>query len=466
MDGPSFAALCAVALPAAGAISSALLLGKRRRLGGRALTGVLLLAFLVQGIFQAALFLGPPARVPQGEQTFLAAPAIPDEGLYRVKTSHKFCDVNLLGALGYPTLNHYTSFTGDAFLHTVKQLGYSSYWMETSSSGGTALTDILLSNKYVLSSDLRWTPTGSGDLGYLVQTGSLPATLDQRDRFALQDAVYRSLTGEGTGAFRRCQPSRLHGLTWEKTDGVLTLTPVSDSARLTYHIQVGEGETLYFDAFRDNTVRLKEDINDAFQVTVNGRVIADSYPTQSQNGILQLGDFSHQTVTVEVEVRKPVRLSSFGVCGLPQARLHRFRAAFDDTSLGFSQGRITGTVQAGERQSLFLSLPGDPGLRVTVDGEEVPARTVLGCFLEIPLALGQHQVEVTLVPQGLRLGLALTAAGAALCLGWRFFSPTRAGESLQRRWCRAAPILLLAAFTAELILLYLFPMGAWLLLHL
>lgn len=466
MDGPSFAALCAVALPAAGAVGSALLLRKHRRLGGRALTGALLLACLVQGIFQAALFLGPPARVPQGEQTLLAAPAIPDEGLYRVKTSHKFCDVNLLGALGYPTLDHYTSFTGDSYLHTVKQLGYSSYWMETSSSGGTALTDILLSNKYVLSSDLRWTPTGSGNLGYLVQTGSLPETLDQRGRFALQDAVYRSLTGEGTDAFRRCRPSRLQDLTWEETDGVVTLTPQGEAAYLRYEITVGERETLYFDAFRDNTVRLKEDINDAFQVTVNGRVVADSYPTQSQNGILKLGNFSHQTVTVEVEVRKPVRLSSFGVCGLPQARLHRFRAALEDTSLGFSQGRITGAVQAGEEQSLFLSLPGDPGLRVTVDGEEVPTRTVLGCFLEIPLALGQHQVEVTLVPQGLRLGLALTAAGAALCLGWRFFSPTRTGESLQRRWCRAAPFLLLAAFTAELILLYLFPMGAWLLLHL
>ena len=85
MDGPSFAALCAVALPAAGAVGSALLLRKHRRLGGRALTGALLLACLVQGIFQAALFLGPPARVPQGEQALLAAPAISDEGLYRSK---------------------------------------------------------------------------------------------------------------------------------------------------------------------------------------------------------------------------------------------------------------------------------------------------------------------------------------------------------------------------------------------
>ena len=166
-----------------------------------------------------------------------------------------------------------------------------------------------------------------------------------------------------------------------------------------------------------------------------------------------------------MEVRKPVRLYSFGVCGLPQERLHRFRAALEDTSLGFSQGRITGTVQAGEGQSLFLSLPSDPGLRVTVDGEEVPARTVLGCFLEVPLTPGQHQVEASLVPQGLGLGLALTAAGAALCLGCRFFSHTKAGEAIRRRWYQAAPILLLAAFTAELFLLYLFPVGAWLLLH-
>lgn len=65
-----------------------------------------------------------------------------------------------------------------------------------------------------------------------MQTGSLPESLEQRGRFALQDAVYRSLTGEGTGAFRRCRPSQLHGLTWEETDGVVTLTPVSDSAAL------------------------------------------------------------------------------------------------------------------------------------------------------------------------------------------------------------------------------------------
>ena len=42
------------------------------------------------------------------------------------------------------------------FMFTMKKLGYSSYWMEVNSNGGTALTDSLLGNRYhiVLNTDV------------------------------------------------------------------------------------------------------------------------------------------------------------------------------------------------------------------------------------------------------------------------------------------------------------------------
>ena len=81
---------------------------------------------------------------------------IDDNELYRVKMDKKYFDVNMVGALGYNSLSHYTSFTNESYMFTMKKLGYSSYWMEVNSNGGTALTDSLLGNRYhiVLNTDV------------------------------------------------------------------------------------------------------------------------------------------------------------------------------------------------------------------------------------------------------------------------------------------------------------------------
>ena len=75
---------------------------------------------------------------------------IEDTGFYRVKTEKKLFDVNLLGAMGYNSLNHYSSLTSQDYLKLMKKLGYSSYWMEVSSNGGTLFSDMLLSHQYTV----------------------------------------------------------------------------------------------------------------------------------------------------------------------------------------------------------------------------------------------------------------------------------------------------------------------------
>lgn len=72
------------------------------------------------------------------------------EGFYRVKTASKLFEVNLVGSMGYNSLSHYTSLTSRDYMYMMKQLGYSSYWMEVGSYGGTELTDALLSVKYLI----------------------------------------------------------------------------------------------------------------------------------------------------------------------------------------------------------------------------------------------------------------------------------------------------------------------------
>ena len=67
-----------------------------------------------------------------------------------MKNNRKNYDVNLTGAIGYPTLNHYTSLTSENYMHGIRKLGYSAYWMEVSSVGGTLISDALLNQKYTV----------------------------------------------------------------------------------------------------------------------------------------------------------------------------------------------------------------------------------------------------------------------------------------------------------------------------
>lgn len=411
----------------------------------RGLGAVLLTICLLQGGYHGAVLIGAAANVPERGKAVLATEGtLSDAGFYRVKQDFKFCDVNLLGAAGYPTLNHYTSLTDERFLHAVKKLGYSSYWMETSACCGTGISDVLLSNKYVLTGSLEWRETGAGNLGYLLLAGTFPEALGDGNRFELQNDLYRRVTGSPEDAFRRYSPKTGKG-------------------GYRYELTVTQGETLYFDAFRDNTNRLREPINDGFQVTVNGKEVCESYPNESCNGILSLGHFENQKVTVEIRAKKETgKLKSFGVYGLPDDKLGSFTESLKSADLHLQGSRITGAAEAdGPGQSLFLSLTDVPGILVKVNGKSVEPKTVLDCFLEIPLEPGENWLELSFLPQGARSGAALSLAGLLLCLGALALRGTELAKKGRALWYRIAPPLLTLAFFAVLLAVYLLPLLLW-----
>lgn len=401
---------------------------------------------LVQSAVQVPAFIGSAANIPERSLAVLSAPPIADSGLYRVKQESKFCHVNLLGGMGYPTLNHYTSLTDSRYLAVMKKLGYSSYWMETSGCCGTQVSDILLSNKYTLSSGLSWAPTGSGGLGYIVPAGLMPESLELGDRLRLQDGLCRLITGESL--FKSYDP--IEGQLAEQ-GGKFIVEP----GVLRYQIQVDERQTLYFDAFDCISTNLREAINDGFSIKVNGETVAESYPTQRCNGILELGSFERGTVTVEVAVRKRMQLCSFGVWGLKDTA--PLTSSLANARLSYGNGSITGTAEAGGGEALFLSVPWYRGMKVRVNGSEVRPKIVLDCFMEIPLPEGISRIEVTYIPAGLLPGLAVSAAAALLLPICR-----AAPGKLKSAWYKCAYRLLMLSFALVIMAVYLLPLIIWL----
>lgn len=82
----------------------------------------------------------------------------------------------------------------------------------------------------------------------------------------------------------------------------------------------------------------------------------------------------------------------------------------------YRDGYIKGTVDADEGQILFLSIPYDEGWKITVDGEEIEAATVMDAFIALELSEGQHEIEMKYTSQGFWQGALLSGICVLLFL--------------------------------------------------
>ena len=436
-DEASFAALLTYYLVALGA---GLCLFALDRVGWRfrAVTGLCLCALAaVEAVFGCGVYLIPPAEEPTDYAAVAElAEALDDEGFYRVKMERKLFDVNWVGGIGYPSLAHYTSMTEATLMDTAKKLGYSGYWMEIGSHGGTLLSDALFSHKYVISR------SGGGDAVF--QTPNYAITESPwvlplgvtylpdgqtelpLDRLAAQNALSDLLFGEELMRAYDFTDSR--GVIDQSGEEGFSFAVSDKTAFVSWEIEVEGRQTLYFDLFDRVSNALREEINGAATIYVNNRLAAADYPSQSQNGLICLGSFEDETVQVKAYLHKSFTCSSFGVYGLDEARLAEL-IADPGEGLSSSPNRLSGEIEAGAGEHLLVALPWDAGFSARVNGRTVEVSEVFG-LLSLPLEEGLNTVEIVYRSPGLVAGGVLTGLGLLLCGLWTAFR-CRAGLSLR-----------------------------------
>lgn len=360
---------------------------------------------------------------------------INDSSLYRVKMDKKYFEVNLMGSMGYDSLSHYTSLTSKAYMFAMKKLGYSSYWMEVNSSGGTKLTDAILGNKYTITKtddlsknaklvyenglySIEKNPNAL-PVGMVMKSDHIESlkNLPDMTRLQTQQYLFQSLYSTSHQLFVPYQPSSLDNVTMTKGDSnQLSVQDRNFEGTVTYKIPVTGTQTLYFDCFDQLTNKLYEHINSSFSITVNGKMLEIEYPSQSNNGLVNLGTFKNQTVTVEIGVIRDVYAKSFGVAGLKDDVLNAAVANTNSASLQQSGNSIVGTASAdAENEYLFLPINYDTGYSATVNGKPAQISCVFDTFMAIKLGKGMNQIAVSYVPAGFLPGLVISVFGL-LCL--------------------------------------------------
>ena len=81
---------------------------------------------------------------------------------------------------------------------------------------------------------------------------------------------------------------------------------------------------------------------------------------------------------------------------------------------GYSSNYIEGTVDAGDDQTLFFSIPYDSGWQVKVDGKTVKSCRIGDAFLGVKLSSGKHKVTLKYTPAGFSVGWKISVAALAI----------------------------------------------------
>ena len=381
-----------------------------------------------------------PAHSTDTYSAFMAmSEQIDDEDFFRVKTDRSYSysggdfDVTHMSAMGYNALGHFTSLTSSNYMTAIKQFGYTSYWMEVGNSGGTILTDALLSIKYQMSNKASKTDVVQGEYFKIKPTGwYLPlgivtkqdiiaeaATTDYSYRGELQSILYEDFFGQNDGVavytLEDEEHITLENIKVEKKGDSYRLKPTGQgTAKVVFKFVVRDKTTVYFNAFDKNDNSLKQKINEKFSVAVNKTTKKSSYPLQRDNGILTLGEYERTLMEVAVTVKEEISVRDFSVIGIENEKLES--AISTAKTIGMQEGKneLAGTYTASQRECVFLSVPYDSGLTLKINGETQQLYEVYDGFIGFYVNAGVNEIEISFRPSGFVLGLLACIFGAGL----------------------------------------------------
>ncbi|MBR6107660.1 MAG: YfhO family protein [Oscillospiraceae bacterium] len=449
-----------------------------RRLSARICTVGCALLFLCEFPMHFDLYPGESANAdPLFAQTMQAEQAVPEhDSLARIRLTKKYAHANMLGALGIPTMAHYTSLTRADYLSGVKRFGYSSYWMEVTSTGGTVLSDMLWNVRYQLGQTPdfpSWTARIWSDDRRLFSAAesrlTLPpalysdaapqdiAELPSGSRIGVQRVLAERMLGAGD-AVTEYAPARFSGaeLTQEP-DGTLTCRRTAEDGicEIVYLFYVKGHQALYFDLYSQTGTELGNPRYGAVSVLTARRAAAENYPGKQNNGIVFLGEATDELFTVRVQVQHDFNCESFGVFGLDLDRLTAAADAAEGPALTYRRGCYTAQYHTDAPKTLVLSVAYDEGLRAEIGGKRVPVYRVNGCQTAVEVPAGTGTVTLRFAVQGLRAALLTALLGAAAAAVLLLL---RRKPAAVKPAAHCAELLMQALWYVLLLLIYCFPL--------
>lgn len=358
-----------------------------------------------------------------------------DGGFYRMEKTYHRC-VNDDMAVGIYGLSHSSSTFNKKAIALAKTLGYGAREHYSRYDGATLLTDDILGIKYVLSQrdvlsqyDNRLSIPTNGDikvytnddapgLVYLAERDAVGVEMKDMSPFAAQERLAARISGVSDRIYLpiteyTTQPVNLNA--GSTTDNHLSYKKrlADDPAYVSYSLTTARGGAAYMYL---PTVYERE-----CRLYVNGEFIKYYFENENHS-IAYLGRFeAGESFEVKLELcGSDVYYERPQFYTLNETALQSFNdtvsALNADTAVTRTgNAKLSVSVNAERELALFTSIPFEEGWTVTIDGVKVPIlKTANDTFMCVEVPSGEHKIELSFAPAGMKTGLILTLAGAVI----------------------------------------------------
>lgn len=416
------------------------------------------------------------------EQTAETGGKITDEDFYRTKCTRRYFYSNMLEGMGYHSIGHYTSLTDCGFLFTAKQLGYSAYWLDISTNGGTLITDAFLMNEYIIgtNADMNdiYEPYNTEDVlkiyrNPVVCTGAVissttPGELKSFEgagRMESSEIIAEGLFGERL-EFACEKPYLYDNLSCTEKDGKISFEITDDTrdAYICYSIFSEGRNELYFNISGNYSTDLREPYFGAADIYVNGKCIEAGYPSKKFSGIIDMGTFENKYVSVKIKVNKDFTAEEWGLYSLDAEKTEKAVNSAVTADIKSDRNKIIITSDSEAGEYVYIPFAYNDGFSAELNGKETEISRVLGSFMAVRLEEGENTLILEFYPQGFKTGAAVSAVGIMIFAAIMIFSKKKAvnmSEKAGQLAVRGMYLLSAGVFAV----LYLVSVAAWIILQ-
>lgn len=391
---------------------------------------------------------------------------------HKVKIADASLDSN------YPLIAGVASYSNNLHILTAEQinalrsLGYSQIWTRLSDTGGTLFSDALLGYQYTV----NHRQSGNGDAMEMscyenYETTEHFSVLKNKYTYGTGLRIdlesYRQYNGAASANVFENQNMISNMLFGEDFFTTWTESFADEKANetLVYEIPVEKEGMLYL---------YSKELSGA-EIFVNGELLpvpsyenlsGTRYLSEHNNGILTLGLFEGETVTVEIrqtcyDTGIPKQIQ-FGI--LDMAAFTDSVAESREDTVTYELGKKSLKISASAKEEEFLLLPvnADGGWKCTINGGEEGMARIFGNLMLIQLKPGENEIVLTYVPGGLEKGAAVTILAVVVLALWVALARIKKADNvigkIYHGFSYAALAVFALVFAGCLLVVYVVPM--------
>lgn len=336
------------------------------------------------------------------------------------------------------SLAHYTSLTSENHMLVMKKLGYGSNWTRTYDGGGTAFTDSLFNVKYVISNrelnssiynyvgetnDIKiyenkvYIPDGIK----ILKDNILNDVLEANSVFEAQNNIYKSISNSNENIIEELTDFKLINLIKEEKEGYQTYRKINESQKAYIELEIDNlgKKQVYLNVLRDLENSKNSVLYNSLKININGEpynsyfdgIESNEFPTEINNGLLDLGQYDNGNVKITIEVIKSFEVKELSIGLLDTDKLELLSNKYKNVTSDIivNKNKINSTVQGKLGENLFIAIPFDKGFKCTINGNISTIEKTFDNFISIPLIEGENRIELTYTPKGLVLGSIISS---------------------------------------------------------